>query len=99
MTTQKRTPATAMTGALEAQADKLSTRANQHTAKKQELLSRLDALEELSRWRLELQARLYRKQLIFLHADYDTDIGGLADEVETFRRVTKLLKWAQRQRP
>ena len=96
MTTQERTPATAMTGALEAQADKLSPRAKPNNAKKQELRSRLDVLEVLSHWKLELQAKLARKQVVFLFADSSTDFGPLSDEVRDFVRVSKPLRWARR---
>ena len=93
---EKRTPATAMTGALEAQADKLSLRAKPKNANKQELNDRLDVLEVLSNWKLELQAKLARKQVVFLFADTDTDFGPLSDEVRDFVRVSKLLRWARR---
>jgi hypothetical protein len=95
----KRTPATAMTGALESQADKLSPRAKPKNADKQELLDRLDVLEVLSKWRIELQAKLARKEIIFLYANTDTDFGPLADEVRDFVRVSKMLRWARRQAP
>jgi hypothetical protein len=99
MPPQKRTPATAMTGALKAQADKLSLRAKPKTAGKQELLDRLDVLEVLSRWKLQLQSRLAREKLIFLYSDSNRDFGELAREVEDFKRVCQLLSWARRQAP
>jgi hypothetical protein len=67
--------------------------------KKAELLDNLDILELLSHWRLELQIRLARKQVVFLFADTDTDFAQLTDEVRDFVRVSKMLKWAQRPRP
>jgi hypothetical protein len=96
---EKRTPATAMTGALKAQADKLSLRAKPKNADKQELLDRLDVLETLSRWKLSLQSRLAREKLIFLYSDADRDFGELAREVEDFKRVSALLAWVRRQQP
>jgi hypothetical protein len=65
----------------------------------QELLDRLDVIEVLSHWKLELQAKLARKEIIFLYADTDTDFGPLAEEVESFRRVSKILTWMRRQSP
>ena len=88
-----------MTGALVAQADKLSARAKPNNAKKQELLDRLDVIETLSHWKLELQAKLARKKIVFLYADSDTDFGPIAEEVETFRRVSTILTWMRRQAP
>ena len=96
MTTQERTPATAMTGALDAQADKLSPRAKPNNVKKQELLDLLDVIETLSHWKLELQARLARKKIIFLLADTNTDLAPLAAEGHDFVRVSKILTWMRR---
>ena len=48
---------------------------------------------------MSLQARLNRKKIVFLYADSDTDFGPLADEVEDFRRVSKILTWMRRQQP
>jgi hypothetical protein len=66
---------------------------------KQELLDRLDVIEVLSHWKLELQAKLARKKLVFMYVDSDTDFGPLADEVRDFVRVSKMLKWLRRSRP
>lgn len=71
----------------------------QYRSARDQLLDRLDVLEELSRWKLSLQARLNRKKIVFLYADSDTDFGPLADEVEDFRRVSKILTWMRRQQP
>lgn len=64
--------------------------------KKRELLDRLDVLEVLSHWKLELQAELARKQVTFLYADSNVEFGELAGEVKDFVRVSKLLRWARR---
>jgi hypothetical protein len=66
---------------------------------RQELLDSLDVIEVLSHWKLELQAKLARKQIIFLYADSDTDFGPLADEVRDFKRVSAMLRWMRRRRP
>ena len=99
MSTQKRTPATAMTGALDSQADRLSARAKPKNAIKQELLDRLDVLEVLSDWRVELQIKLARANVVFLFSDADHDFGPLAQEVRDFTRVSKLLRLVRGRRP
>ena len=65
----------------------------------QELLDRLDVIEVLSHWKLELQAKLARKEIVFLYADSDTDFGPLQDEVRDFVRVSKVLCWLRGRRP
>jgi hypothetical protein len=55
--------------------------------------NRLDTLEQLGRWAIDLRARLWRQQQIFLYADVDADFGSLADEVAQFRRVSKAVAW------
>ena len=65
----------------------------------QELLDRLDILEVLSHWKLELQAKLARKQVVFLYADSSTDFGPLENEVRDFKRVSAMLCWLRRRQP
>lgn len=67
--------------------------------RREDLLDRLDVIEVLSHWKLELQARLARKQIVFLFADSDVDFGDLAAEVNDFRRVSAMLAWIRRQQP
>lgn len=67
--------------------------------RREELLTRLDIIETLSIWKLQLQAQLARKEVIFLFADTDVDFGDLADEVEAFRRVSKILTYLRGPRP
>ena len=62
-----------------------------------ELNDKLDVLELLSHWRLELQSRLARKTLIFLYADFDTETDTVEGEVRDFVRVSKVLTWMRRQ--
>jgi hypothetical protein len=66
---------------------------------KQTLVDRLDVIEHLSHWKLELQARLWRKKVTFLYADVDVDFGQLSDEVRDFKRVSAVLTYMRRQRP
>jgi hypothetical protein len=66
---------------------------------KKEIVDRLDVLEVLSYWKLELQARLARKELIFLFHDVDADFSELDDDARAFIRVSKLLRWARRYQP
>jgi hypothetical protein len=54
---------------------------------------RLDTIERLSAWKLDLQARLWREKQCFLFADTARDFGALADEVSAFRRVAKAYAW------
>ena len=54
---------------------------------------RLDTIEQLSTWKLDLQARLWREQQAFMFADTERDFGHLAAEVEVFRRVAKAYAW------
>jgi hypothetical protein len=58
-----------------------------------DLLDRLEIVEQLSRWKLDLQARLWRTQQTFMLVDVDHDFGPLADEVEAFKRVCRVLAW------
>jgi hypothetical protein len=60
------------------------------------LLDRLDVIEQLSHWKLELQVALWRKKVIFLYANSDTDFRSLADEVRDFKRVSALLTYMRK---
>ena len=71
----------------------------QYRSARSQLNDRLDLIEVLSHWKLELQARLARKEIIFLYADSDVDFGPLADEVRDFVRVSKILTWMRGRRP
>ena len=55
--------------------------------------ARLDTLEALSLWKLDLQARLWREQQAFMFADTDRDFGALADEVHAFKKVSRAIAW------
>jgi hypothetical protein len=63
---------------------------------RQELLDHLDVIEKLSLWKLELQAKLWRKRQVFLYADSDADFRSLADEVRDFKRVSALLTYMRK---
>jgi hypothetical protein len=54
---------------------------------------RLDELEQLSLWKLDLQVRLWRTQQRFLFADSNVDFGPLQAEVEDFRRIARVHAW------
>jgi hypothetical protein len=62
----------------------------------QELLDRLDVIEQLSIWKLELQRELWRKHQTLMLVDSDTDFGALADEVRDFKRIATLLIFMRR---
>jgi hypothetical protein len=72
---------------------------NQYRSARCRLNDNLDVIEVLSHWKLELQAALARKKIIFLYADTDTDFTELAAEARDFVRVSKILTWARRQAP
>jgi hypothetical protein len=72
---------------------------NQYRSARCRLNDTLDVIEVLSHWRLELQAKLARKKLIFLYCDSDVDFAPLEAEARDFVRVSKILTWARRQQP
>jgi hypothetical protein len=66
------------------------------SAKRQDVLERLDILEALSFWKLDLQRRLWRTQQTFLLFDADINFGPLANEVRAFLHISKTLLWLWR---
>jgi hypothetical protein len=57
---------------------------------------RLDQIERLSRWAIDLRARVWREQQVFMLVGVDHDFGPLAVEVEQFKRVKKAIAWRPR---
>lgn len=66
-------------------------------AQRAQVLERLDALEVMATWKLDLQARLARKKLIFLYCDSDTPFDELTGEVQDFVRCSKVLRYLRGQ--
>jgi hypothetical protein len=91
MPPQKRRPDPARSGPLElCSGSSLKPRVRPANNNKQAvLLDRLDVLEQLSRWKLELQVKVYRQTVLL----------PLADDVRDLERVSLLLNWVRRQRP
>ena len=58
-----------------------------------DLLDRLEVAEQLSRWKLDLQVRLWRSQQTFMLVDFNHDFGPLAGEVEAFKRCCRAFAW------
>ena len=57
------------------------------------VLDRLDVIERLSKLKLDLQARIWREQQIFMLVDVDRDFGPLTTEVEDFTRLSRAIAW------
>jgi hypothetical protein len=54
---------------------------------------RLDELEQLGRWGIDLRARVWRAWRTFELADVNVDVDALAVEVAQYRQVCRFLRW------
>src|SRR6478672_6862710 len=54
---------------------------------------RLQQLEQLGRWGIDLRARMWRETRQFELLDCDHDFSALQSEVRDYRRVCRALRW------
>jgi hypothetical protein len=50
---------------------------------------RLDTLEQLGRWLVDLRAELWRERHIFMLVDAEHDFGPFAEKLKAYKRVRK----------
>jgi hypothetical protein len=57
---------------------------------------RLDELEQLGRWGIDLRARVWRAERIFALHDADHDFEALKAEVSAYKQCCRVIRWGGR---